>query len=294
MKLRDIEFLCENQYKYRIDKVLNTIRKKLMEFEDVMQQRFNRISRFNFAGIYRDVLVYREELTDEVMDVLMNSDNYVYCFDRAQKMLTDDEINIIKGGGVIDVVKQLDIEMNDLGIEGESEMWFDKEYPDECCISCEYIKEDLIQLVKTLDRYNKKDVTLEFNINILRDIVYDISDEVKQFLNLNKQYFRRIDVYGDVQNDYRSISIVFDILVPLNDKGNWSMCKLPEYMYFRPTIRTGGEEFLYCIGEYIASKFNIRNKVTVKQQQGNSFVMVIKFLRSDLRGKELSFGGSSK
>lgn len=266
-----------------------------MEFDDVMQQRFNRdgcrISRFYFAGIYRDVLVYREELTDEVMDVLMNSDNYVYCFDRAQKMLTDDEINIIKGGGVIDVVKQLDIEMNDLGIEGESVVYFSGT---DCHIDISYIREDVINLVHQIDRHNKLDNMIKENIEELERIVrYDIEPILEDIIAKNNGNVLNQSVFFvDVDNDHRTVTISLTLRCVFNAYKDWKNCRLPDHYSFRPTIRTGGEEFMGCIGDIISSGFSIKNMVRLDHNShgtNNSVVLRLIFNRSDLRGKLIKF-----
>lgn len=180
MNFGDIVILCENQYKYRIDKVLEQIRIKLLDYDSKYYDKFsfsnNYVESYLVHSLFFDHLKFRESITEKDIEQLNDSKNYVYKVSRVSEVLTKEEVRQIEGGELLDIVKQFDVEMNDLGIEGESKMWIDS--LDICYISCEYIKDDIIKLVHMLDRYNGKDITLEDNMRYLRNHVYDIAEYI--------------------------------------------------------------------------------------------------------------------
>lgn len=291
MNFGDIVILCENQYKYRIDKVLEQIRIKLLDYDSKYYDKFsfsnNYVESYLVHSLFFDHLKFRESITKKDIEQLNDSKNYVYKVSRVSEVLTKEEVRQIEGGELLDIVKQFDVEMNDLGIEGESKMWIDS--LDICYISCEYIKDDIIKLVHMLDRYNGKDITLEDNMRYLRNHVYDIAEYIYRYLEMNKRIFKKFDVNGKVFSTYKVIGMIFDIqCILIGDNFDFSKCVLPDEMNFRPKIQTSGEEFIYCIINHVMGCFDVRGKYKIERINNNYKVEVI-FNRSDLRGKLIKF-----
>lgn len=291
MNFGDIVILCENQYKYRIDKVLEQIIIKLLDYDSKYYDKFsfsnNYVESYLVHSLFFDHLKFRESITKKDIEQLNDSKNYVYKVSRVSEVLTKEEVRQIEGGELLDIVKQFDVEMNDLGIEGESKMWIDS--LDICYISCEYIKDDIIKLVHMLDRYNGKDITLEDNMRYLRNHVYDIAEYIYRYLEMNKRIFKKFDVNGKVFSTYKVIGMIFDIqCILIVDGFDFSKCVLPDEMNFRPKIQTSGEEFIYCIINHVMGCFDVRGKYKIERINNNYKVEVI-FNRSDLRGKLIKF-----
>ena len=291
MNFGDIVILCENQYKYRIDKVLEQIRIKLLEYDSKYYDKFsfrnNYVESYLVHSLFFDHLKFRESITKKDIEQLNDSKNYVYKVSRVSEVLTKEEVRQIEGGELLDIVKQFDVEMNDLGIEGESKMWIDS--LDICYISCEYMKDDIIKLVHMLDRYNGKDITLEDNMRYLRNHVYDVAENIYRYLEMNERIFRKFDVNGKVFSTYKDIGMIFDIQCVLRGDGfDFSKCVLPEEMNFRPTIQTSGEDFIYCIIDHVMGCFDVRSRYKI-ERSGNNYKVEVIFNRSDLRGKLIKF-----
>lgn len=268
MNFGDIVILCENQYKYRIDKVLEQIRIKLLDYDSKYYDKFsfsnNYVESYLVHSLFFDHLKFRESITKKDIEQLNDSKNYVYKVSRVSEVLTKEEVRQIEGGELLDIVKQFDVEMNDLGIEGESKMWIDS--LDICYISCEYIKDDIIKLVHMLDRYNGKDITLEDNMRYLRNHVYDIAEYIYRYLEMNKRIFKKFDVNGKVFSTYKVIGMIFDIqCILIRDGFDFSKCVLPDEMNFRPKIQTSGEEFIYCIINHVMGCFDVRGKYKIER-----------------------------
>jgi len=181
--------------------------------------------------------------------------------------------------------------MNDLGIEGESVVYFSGT---DCHIDISYIREDVINLVRQIDRHNKLDNMIKENIEELERIVrYDIEPILEDIIAKNNGNVLNQSVFFvDVDNDHRTVTISLTLRCVFNAYKDWKNCRLPDHYSFRPTIRTGGEEFMGCIGDIISSGFSIKNMVRLDHNShgtNNSVVLRLIFNRSDLRGKLIKF-----
>jgi len=268
MKVQDIIILCENQHRYRADNFLKSIATAFTELANDLsdcgfRQTANIMYEQQLNSIYL-IMVQRRLRDGEGYNIreLADQEQYHFVIERYQHIMGHHDISDIRENGTFRVLRKFDTKMNDLGIEGESVVYFSGT---DCHIDISYIREDVINLVRQIDRHNKLDNMIKENIEELERIVqFSIEPILDDIIsNNNSSVLNHPILFVDVYNDHRTVTISLTLCCVFNAYKDWKNCRLPEKYGFRPTIRTGGEEFMGCIGDIISSGFSIKNKVVL-------------------------------